>query len=186
MRIITFFILVAISFSSLALDEYSSASEGKKAFVKGIMKGLKIPESKDTEKKIYSTISYIFDYDTDWNSYWLGYEELSASKFKGEQDITYLEQSVNTSNNGVFFVSFLYSKKINQILVSRKQIRYGSKKVGLELFSILKEDKEQNTIRHEKDTYALVQKKEKVEYTAINMNDKSAVVVYFNQTTIDL
>lgn len=173
-----------LSFNACALDAYSSADEGVKTLIKAVMTELKLEESLETEKKIFNAISFVFTDDNDWNSYWLGYNDLGDSKITNPS-ITYIEQFINTSDKGMFFLSFLYDKRVNQILLSTKQIRHGSDKEVLDVFSGLKSDDEYE-VSHEEDSYALTQKSGWVDFAGFSVMGGTAAIVYFDQVTIDL
>jgi hypothetical protein len=183
-RIIFLFTLICTSFNLFALDEYSSATDAQKRFVAVTIKNLAAPNTNDVKVKIYNSLAYIFN-SGDWSSYWLGYNDLSASKITNP-DVTFIEHFINTAESGAYFVSFLYDKTTNQILVNTKQIRYGSKNAALELFNTQKSDTDEYKVIHEEDNYALVQESGRVEFAAFNLGSSSASVVYFEQEIIDL
>jgi hypothetical protein len=178
-------VTLLLSTNVFAVDAYSTEDAGVKKLIKQVITTLKAPNSVELEKKIHKTIKSVFT-DTDkWNAYWFGYNDLSISKIK-DPEVGFIEYFINTEGSGMFFVSFMYDKKSNQILVSSKQIRYGDKQIGLDLFLKKKGNTEEYEVRHERDSYALVQDKGKVDFTAFNIGPKSASVIYFKQEVIDL
>ncbi|MFT5760158.1 MAG: hypothetical protein ACI9LM_004942 [Alteromonadaceae bacterium] len=176
-------VTLLLSTNVFAIDAYSTESENVKKVIKLVIKSLKAPDSIETEKKIHKAIKHAFT--SDWNSYWLGYNDLSSSKIKNPE-VSFIEYLVNTEEHGTYFFSFLYDKKSNQILINNKQIRYGTKDTALELFTKNKDNTEKYEIRHEKDTFAMLQVKGKVDYEAFNIGSTSASVIYFSQTIIDM
>lgn len=173
------------SASTMAMDEYSSASDNVKAFIQQVVKQLDAPGGVSTERKVFGAIDFIFEEGTDWSAYWLGYNDLSSSKISNPE-VTYIEQFVNTSKHGMYFVSFIYDKKANQILVNRKQIRYGSKSALLGIYQERKDDSETYRVVHENDNYALLQANGYVRFSGFNISGDNAAVVYFNQSVLDL
>ncbi len=115
----------------------------------------------------------------------MGYNDLSSSKIK-DPNVTFIEQFVNTVDDGMYFLTFMYDKKANQILISRKQFRSGSKNAALDAFKERKNDTEKYKVSHEKDNYAMLQEKGQVSFSAFNLGSSSGSVIYFNQTIIDL
>lgn len=184
MKKIVLAIALMLSGSVYALDDYSVADDNVKSLIKNVVKVLDAPGALETEKKIFNTIDFVFE-GSNWNSYWLGYNDLSSSKIK-DPNVTFIEQFVNTSNDGMYFLTFMYDKKANQILISRKQFRSGVKGDALEVFKERKNDAEKYKVSHEKDNYAMLQEKGKVSFSAFNIGTQSGSVIYFNQTVIDL
>jgi len=169
---------------AFAIDEYSTASEAEKKLIKQIVKVLEIETSVEVEKKIYGRIDYIFKTEN-WNSYWLGYNDLASSKIKSP-NVSFVEQYVNTSDLGTFIISFMYDKQVNQILVTSKQIRYGEKDAALKAFKKTKDDTENYSVIHESENYALMQETGQVSYSNFHVGSKAATVVYIEQGIIEL
>lgn len=185
MKTLLISLLLLVSASSSAIDAYSTSGEGVKKLVKNIVKVLKLESSTEMEKKIFDTMDYAFEDNTMWNSYWLGYDDLSVSKMK-DSKVTFIEYFINSEKHGMFFFSFLYDKESQQILVNRKQIRYASKKVALDAYTEKKDDTEKYNSRHETDTYALLQVKGKVDFSGFNIGTAAGSATYFDQRIIDL
>ena len=173
-----------LSSSVNAMDKYSSADKGVKTFIDKALESLNAPDTNTVKNDIYDAISFIFDEGTIWNSYWLGYNELSSSKIENP-DIGFVEFIVNTGKSGIYFVSFLHDPHAKQILLNRKQIRYGDKSAAFAVFEEKKEDTDEYKVIHERDNYALLQQKGKVNFSAFNLSGSEGAIVYFNQTLID-
>ena len=169
---------------AFAVDEYSTASDGEKKLIKQIVEVLKLEPSTEVEKKIYDRIDFVFD-TKNWNSYWLGYNDLESSKIK-DPGVTFVEQYINTSDIGTFIIGFLYDKEAKQILVTSKQIRYASKDIALDAFKTTKADEEKFSVLHETANYALLQEKGKVSYSNFHIGGNAGIVVYIEQGIIDL
>jgi hypothetical protein len=176
----------ALLFSTnlLAMDAYTTTDENIKNFVKRIVEVLGLPGTLDVEKKIYHEVSFVFDGEPDWNSYWLGYNDVAASKINNP-DVGFIEQIINTDQHGIFFISFLYDKKANQILINTKQFRSGTKEAVLNVYAENKADTENYEVSYERDRYSMLQEKGKVSFEAFNVGVTGSVV-YFNQKVIDL
>ncbi|PWI32051.1 hypothetical protein DI392_17895 [Vibrio albus] len=185
MRKIITFLLVVFSCNALALGGYESLSDTQKKVIGKVTDQLGIKDTDNAvKKKIFDSIEFAFN--SDWNSYWLGLNELSASKYKDEQEKGFVELSFSTSKEGTLFFTFIYKPEVNQIILSKKQVRYSSKSVVLGTFEERKADKEHYKIIYEKDNYALLQTKGKVDYEYYHVGTDAGLVVYEMQSTIDL
>lgn len=186
-KLITITILalsLSFSFKSFSMDAYTTADEGIKKMISQMFSTLNIPRSIENEKKIYNSISYIWDGAGSWNGYWLGYNELASSKIK-DPDITFIEYFFNTENNGIYFLSLQFDTRINQMLISTKQLRYGTKKAGLDKYLEEKANTEKYELKHERDKYALLQEAGKVNFSAYHLSSNEGMAVYFNQRILD-
>ncbi len=173
------------SFNALSLDSYSAADEGAKELIGLAVAHLKLPDNLETRKKLYGAIDYVFSDDTDWDSYWLGLNDVSDSKVKG-QNLTYMEFFINTSLHGMFFVSFIYDKANGQVLINSKQIRHSDEKEVLNAFSEQQANTEEYEVVHESDNYALTQTKGFTDFAGFSVLSGTAAVVYFDQQVINL
>lgn len=66
--------------------------------------------------------------------------------------------SFNTSDSGLYFLTFVYKPEAKQIFVETQQIRYGKLSAALEVYNETKADEEFVAI-HDTDTQALLKKK---------------------------
>lgn len=173
------------SFNAAALDEFGTLDEGVRTLITSVVTELKLPNNNATKMDIYNAISFVFADDNDWSSYWLGYGDVSNSRIKSNE-ITYIEQFINTSDKGMFFLSFIHDKKENQLLLSSKQIRHGTDKEVLGVFSETKGNTNEYEMIHEKDNYAMAQKKNYVDFSGFSVMDGTGAIVYFDQVVIDL
>ncbi|CAH0532823.1 hypothetical protein VST7929_00670 [Vibrio stylophorae] len=185
MKNLLILIMMFLSSTAHAVSEYSAVDDSIKNLINGTVKHLKVPDREKVKINIYNAVESIFDDAGKWNGYWLGYNELSASKIK-ETDVRYMEYIINTENNGFFFVSFLYDTNAKQILISQKQIRYGSSSGAFEVFHKRKSNTDTYKVIHEKNNFALLQQKGNVTFSAFNLFGEYGGVVFFNQVIIDL
>ena len=182
----TKFILIIfsfVSFNSYALGGYNSLSESHKKVTKQIVATLGIEADKSTKYKIYDDISYMFN--SDWHSMKFGLDELSSSKFKGENSKGIVELAFNSKDQGTVFLTYIYKPEIKQILVLKKQVRYGQKDKLIAEFERRKKEQDQYIVLHETDSYALLQQKGKVSYEFFHIGNSTASLVYSSQNVID-
>lgn len=176
-------LIIFFSFNVMALDEYSSATKTEKDVSKAVLGELGIPTGSKNEGKIFNALKAAFSSE-DWNGHALYADSSDSSKFK-DSPVTYIDYTINTSDHGIFCFSFMYYKNIDQILVSSKQFRYGSKDTALEVFTTEKK-KEKNRVEHESDSYALLQEDGWIDFTAINLSGDNGGIIYYKQTIINL
>jgi len=167
----------------MALDEYSSAHKTEKEVSKALLDELGAPTSIENERKIFSVLKHAFS-SGNWDGHALYSDSLTSSKFK-DSAVTYVDYTINTSDRGIYSFSFIYDKKIGQILVSTKQFRYGSKDTALELFTDEKK-KEKNIVKHESDSYGLLQNDGYIDFTAVNLGADNGGVIYYSQVIINI
>lgn len=183
-KIITFF-LVILSFNTYALGGYNSLSDVQKKTLKTIVNQLGISDKNNAVKtKIYEKIDFAFA--SGWDAYWLGLNELSGSKYKDGLEKGYIELTLNSVDEGTLFFTFVYKPEAKQIILTSKQVRYGSKKRLLEVYEERKADKDKFEVRHESDHYAMLQKKGKVNFEFFHVGSNAASLVYTSQQYIDL
>lgn len=180
-----FTVLLFISSQALAIDAYSTADKGVQSVIKKIVEVIDAPQGIEVERKIFNVIEHAFEDVGIWNSYWLGYNDLSSSKIE-TSNLGFIKYFINTENSGMFFISLMYDKQSNQILLNRKQVRFASKGVVLNAFKDLKGDTENYRVAHEQDNYALLQENGKVDFSGFNISGDQGSVVYFDQIIIDL
>ncbi|MBU2978182.1 hypothetical protein [Alteromonas sp. C1M14] len=173
------------SFNAAALDEYGTLDEGIRTLITSVVSELKLSNDNDTKMKIYNAISFVFTDDNEWSSYWIGYGDTGNSRIKSDE-ITYIEQFINTSDKGMFFLTFVYDKKVDQLLLSSKQIRHGTDKEVLGVFSETKNNTSDYELIHERDNFAMTQKSGYVDFAGFSVMDGTGSIVYFDQIVIDL
>ncbi|WP_462158279.1 hypothetical protein [Pseudoalteromonas sp. GB56] len=176
--------LCIFNFQALALGGFDSLSSSEQQFINSVMDELGLKDSDSSAKmKVYDSISYVFE--GSWDSYWLGLNELSASKYKDGLEKGLIEMSINNSNHGTIFLTFVYKPETKQIIIFNKQIRHGSKKTLLNEFEKRKADDKYKK-QHEKDNYALLQEQGQVDFEYFHVTGDTGSLVYSSQLYIDL
>lgn len=187
MKKLLFLVLLLLSFNASALGGFESLSGSEKKLLKLIVERLGI-EDKDNsiKQKIYDKSSFAFD--GNWSSYWVGLNELSLSNYKDGKEKGFIELGINNPDNGTIFLTYLYKPEVKQIILNSKQIRYGTKKMLLDVFEERKSDKEKYVVKHESGNYALLQEKGQVsfEYYHVGASADIGSLVYHGQVVIDI
>jgi len=185
MRILVLIVAAIFSFNSYALGGYDSLTKSQQSVVKKIVEQLGINDTDNSVKyKVYEKIDYAFK--GDWNTYWYGLTDLSASKYKDGKEKGFIEYAINNSEAGTLFLTFIHRPEVDQIIVMRKQVRYGEKTTILDAFEEKKADTENYKVTHEKDNYALLQKKGRVDFEYFHVGKSTASLIYADMSTIDL
>jgi len=177
--------IIGFKTSLFALGGFSSLSTPEQKTINIIVKQLGISNpSNEVKYKIYKSISFAFN--SSWSNYWLGLNELSASKYEKGKEKGLIDYVFNNKDNGTLFFTFVYKPEVNQVVVFKRQIRHGEKSVILDLFEKRKSDTEVFEIRHDKDNYAMLQKKGIVSYQLYHVGASTASLTYYSQSIIDL
>ena len=177
-------IALSINTNAIALGGFSSLSSAQQKIVNGIVSqlGIKSPDDK-IKMRIYDEISYAFE--SNWNSYWLGLNELEASKYKEEKEKGVVEYVFNNESNGTLFFTFVYKPDVDQVIIFKRQIRHAGKSTILKLYEERKDDKKFKVI-HETDSYGMLQEKGKVRYQVYHVGTATSSLVYYQQAVVNV
>ncbi|WP_436323027.1 hypothetical protein ACSEYT_01905 [Vibrio cidicii] len=178
-------VLMIFSFNSYSLGGYGSLTDVQQKTLESIVKQLGISDNDNKVKeKIYNRIDYVFK--SQWNSYWIGLNELSASKYTDGLDKGYVDISFNSANEGTLYFTFVYKPEAKQIILSSKQVRHTTRQRALEVYEERKAKTEEYKLVYESDNYALLQEKGKVSFEYYHVDSNTASLVYSMQHSIDL
>ena len=178
-------IFFIFSFNGFALGGYGALPEVTQKALKSIVNQLGIIDNNNKIKeKIYDANSWIFEGEFGW--YWIGLNDLSSSNYKDGKEKGYIELGINNGEYGTVFVTYMYKKEAKQIIITTRQIRYGSKNIVLEEYSKRKNSSEEYEVRHENDKFALVQEAGKVNFAYFHVSGDTGSVSYVSQRAIDI
>ncbi len=185
MRLLFLILSLTFTANTYALGGFDSLGESEKKILSQIEEqlGFKDPSNK-IKSDIYNAISYVFE--SQWNSYWFGLTDLSKSKLTTDKNNGFYELTVNNKNNGTIFATFIYKPEVKQITIITRQVRHSTRKPVLERYQELKNNEAENKLIHETDNYALVRKKDYVDFSYFHLNSDTASVVYLDMRVIDV
>lgn len=179
-----FYFLIALLFLPLLvvpqahsqMGGFNSLPEPQRNVLQHIVRYLGIEDSSNQAKmKINDHMGFIFS-ASNWNSYLNHLGEIASSRYENELNSGYVTISFNTSDKGIFFLTFIHKPETEQVFLDIQQMRYGTRTALLELYNEGKNSDEFRTI-HDTDTHALLQKDGYVSYQYFNIfNDHGAVV----------
>ena len=178
------FIAVILSFSSLALalDATSTIPDDAKKILNALEKDFKLENiSPSSKKAIYDQFSFALE--DGWYSWWIGNDDLDASKFK-EHKVRVFDLIV-TNKNRISNITFTYFPDANQIFYIRKQYVEGSSEAVLNIYNEYKEE-DDTEIKHETNSYAFTKKKGYVDFDIFHVKGSEAMVGYIDAGVIDL
>lgn len=183
MRKFLLFILVFYSGYAFSLGGFGTYSEATQNVLKTVVTELDIVDRDNSIKEeIYNSIDYVFS--DDYYSYWLGYNDLSASRYDGKKG--FVQFMVPTNNNGIYLVTFAKRSDVDQIIITTSQIRHGSKEGALQVYEDNKADSEGYKLLVENDSFAMFQESGKVSFDIIDVDGRTGSAVYTQQTYVDL
>lgn len=178
-------ILATLSCHAFALGGFKSLDTETQTVLTWIVDQLGIKDnSHSTKMKLHDAIDFMFE--GDWNTNWLGLNDVAASRYQDGRELGYIELLTNSAEHGTVSITFNYQPSTKQIISTTRQVRYTTRKALLDIYNERKANKEEYNLEHENDHYAMLSKVGLIDYEYYHVGSDSGSITYVSQNIIDL